>query len=140
MMNLIVRLVAFISLYVKRIGTCAKVGVIIGAGAGLALTLLDIAQGGLMLTAQEAFWIALILAGVMWLVILFLLCVFVRMTLRSIFFPTLINSLLTCIATVFVVRYLHAYHIAWLIGIMVGLLVGALLCRLNALFQKLLNR
>ncbi len=136
-MNLLVRLALFLSKYTKRIGICGNVGLIAGSIAGLILTLLNLVNGGLFLPQQEALFVALILTGFTWLVILFILYFFVRMTLQSTAIPSLVNCLLTCIATVFISSYLNAFSYSWLLGIIIGVLVGMSLCRLNSAFQRI---
>lgn len=136
-MNYIVRFFTFFSRYLNRIGTCGNVGLIAGAIAGLSLTILDISQGTVVLTDQEAIYIALILTGFTWLIVLFILTILVRLTFASIALASLVNCLLVCFATVFLTKAIDNYPLAWLVGIICGILIGMILCRINALFSNL---
>lgn len=138
-MNSIVKIFTFLSTYTKHIGICGNVGLIAGAIAGTLLSLLDFLNGGITLSLEEALYIALILGGFTWLVILFILCILSKLTFSSIALPSLLNCLLCCFATVFIARYLNMYPYAWAIGIVMGILIGMLLCRINGLLKNFTN-
>lgn len=126
--------------FTKRIGLCGNVGLMAGAIAGMFLMMLDIRQGGLIMSTLEAIQVSLLLTLFTWIFILFVLVTLARLTFRSIAIPSLINCLLTCFAVVFIVRELGLYIIAWLIGLLVGTIIGMLLCRINFIFDKLINK
>jgi hypothetical protein len=73
---------------------------------------------------------ALILAGVGWAVVLFVIGVLFRYGVLSIALPSLVTALLTAIATVFLVDLDGLWTVGALLGLVVGLLIGAILCEL----------
>ena len=120
----------------QRLGVCGIVGVIAGSLAGTLLAIADLTQGGLTLTEQEAFYVALILTAFTWIAVLFILFFLVRLTFGSIALPTLLNCLITCFLLVFICLLLDAFTFAWLIGIVIGAIVGSLLCFVNSFLSK----
>lgn len=113
-----------------RIGVCGNAGMIVGIVTGFALTLLDLIEEGLELTAQDALLLWLITAGFGWLMLLFVFVVLVHWTLDSVVLPTVVNSLLVTGLTVLICWVAELFPIAWLVGVLVGLLIGFLLCSL----------
>lgn len=136
-MNTIVKFFTLLAAPLKKVGICGNVGFIAGAIAGLTLTLLDFLKGGLTLSQQDTIYIALILTGFTWLIILFILTILVRLTFSSVALASLFNCLLVCFATVFLTRAINNYPLAWLIGMICGILIGMFLCRINALLSNL---
>jgi|GEM_PF-4740537 len=138
-MSALVKILTALKFLTSRIGVCGNVGLIAGAIAGFFIFMLDFIHDGLGLNNSSAAYLSLILSGLSWLVVLFMLTIFVRLTLASIAFPSLVNCLITCFLTVFLSKWMNAYAFAYLIGIIVGALVGMVLCRLNFLLSKLFN-
>ena len=115
----------------RRLGTCAIVGVMAGALGGYVLSV-PAWFAPYHLNVREALFVTAVATLFAWLFVLFVLCVLVRMPFRTVAPPSLFNCLVTCLLTVFVARALGAYAVAWLLGMVIGALVGWSLCRLNA--------
>lgn len=128
-----------LNIFTKRIGLCGNVGLMAGAISGTFLMLLDIRQGGVTMSTKEAVQVSLMLAATTWLFVQFVLVILARLTFRSVAIPSIVNCLLTCFVVVFLVRALGLYIIAWFIGMIVGIIIGMLLCRINFIFNKLIN-
>lgn len=128
-MNQIYLFIQWFSNIFKKLGICATVGFIAGIITGMAL-LLDYSVTGavITLTYNETWQVALLLAAFCFLVLLFVLFVLCRYTVSSVFLPTLINCLLTCFFTVYLVNKFAAWEWAVFIGMVVGLIIGYLLC------------
>jgi hypothetical protein len=128
-MRAIARLVKWLGAFLRKLGVCGNVGIIIGMLAGTALTLLDLKEGGaLVLSNADAVKVWALLVLVCWLAVLFFFKVFVRWPLASVAVPTLVNAVLVVGLTVYLSRALDAYFWAWLIGLLAGMLIGFLLC------------
>lgn len=122
--------------YTSRLGICGNTGLITGAISGGLLTVLYFRQGmHLLLTETEVLNVSLILTVFCWLVIIFILCMLVRLTFRSVAVPALINTFLVCYVTTFLSNYFHAFEYAWLIGIVVGIMIGTVLCKIASLLN-----
>jgi hypothetical protein len=125
-------IIKFISAFSKvfdELGICATVGFIAGGLAGLVLTFyaMDLTSAP-MLTAKEIWQVGLILAAATAGFLLFYLYVLCRYTFISVFAPVVLNCLLTCVLTVWLVDVTGLWDWAFFVGAIVGLLVGRLLC------------
>jgi hypothetical protein len=115
----------------RRAGTCANAGLIVGAVVGAILTLLDwVHEGKLELSGGEILAIVAMLAAFAWLVLLFVFVGALRLPFVAVALPALVNALLAVVVTVLIAYVLDAFGLTWLIGPLVGLLVGMLLCYL----------
>lgn len=131
MMRWLAGMVAWLARWLGRLGECGVAGVIVGAVAGMLLTLLYWMHGGaLTLTTTELWYAALVLAAFGWIVLIFVLVALVRSTFTSVAIPSLVNALLVAVLTTFISYRAGALEWAWLIGMLVGALVGYLLCTL----------
>lgn len=135
-MKAIFRIFSSLNFLTKQIGVCGNVGLIAGAVSGFILTILDLMYGGLVLTNREAVYVFLLFGMFVWLIILFILCMLIRFTFRSVALPSFLNCFITCFAVVFFIKQLRAYTAAWLIGIVAGIFIGMLLCRISTLFKN----
>ncbi len=112
-------------------GICATVGFLAGAISGVILLLVFSVHGTVItLTYGDTWRVALLLAAFCFIALLWILYVLCRLTLASIFLSTLINCILTCFFTVYLVNKLAAWKWAVFIGMLVGLFIGYLLCLL----------
>jgi hypothetical protein len=140
-MNLLVKFFTSLNILTKRLGLCGNVGLIAGAIAGLILMYYYLLNANVVvLSNEEAAIIALMLTAFTWIINMFFLWILARLSFFSVAVPSFVNCLLTCFAVVFVVRATGTYIVAWLIGIIIGIIIGMLLCRLNFLYQKLINK
>ncbi|MEM8639184.1 MAG: hypothetical protein AAGG51_10265 [Cyanobacteria bacterium P01_G01_bin.54] len=130
-MNIILRSFGVFKPFLKRLGLCGTTGWIVGSLVGILLALLDLVEGGMVISSEEAIYVSLILSIFSWIVIVFFLYVFGGYTLRSIALPTLINCLLTTFALVFIARSLDLFKYAPVLGLALGALIGFLLCQIN---------
>jgi hypothetical protein len=122
-MSAILRLFLILVPAMRRLGVCSIVG-IPAWSAPYVLNGREAAIAAVMLTAFAA------------LVVLFILCIPVRLAFRSVALPALFNCFLTCLLTVFVARALNAYAWSWLLGMVIGASVGGLLCRINYVLHR----
>ncbi|MEK6274343.1 MAG: hypothetical protein AABM30_03310 [Actinomycetota bacterium] len=121
---------------IASFGICAAAGAIDGILTGFVFGLFRTAMAHHARPADKLLLAALILGGAGWLVVLFVVGVAHRYGIRAIALPALFTSLLTSIATVFIVNA-HLQAVGALVGLVVGLLVGSLLC---ALCERLASR
>jgi hypothetical protein len=128
-MNWIVKFISAISKVFDALGICATVGFIAGGLSGLVLTIyaMDLTSAP-TLTAREIWQVGLVLAAATAGLLLFYLYVLCRYTLSSVFMPVVLNCLLTCLLTVWLVDVTGLWDWAFFVGTVVGLLVGRLLC------------
>lgn len=140
-MNLLVKFFTSLNILTKRLGLCGNVGLIAGGIAGLILMYYYLLNANVVvLTNKEAAIIALMITAFTWIINMFFLWILARLSFFSVAVPSFVNCLLTCFAVVFVVRLTGTYIIAWLVGIVLGIIIGMLLCRINFLYQKLINK
>jgi hypothetical protein len=113
----------------NNLGICTTVGFMAGVITGFLLFCYWLTNPTPAPLTPEEFWIG---AGMLWLfcfiTILFILVVFCRFTLASVFFQTLLNTLLSSILTTYVVTKWGLWEWAFLVGLVIGLVVGRLLC------------
>ena len=113
----------------NKLGICTTVGFIAGAITGFLLFCYWMNDPATPVVTTGEFWK---IAGMLWLfsflTILFILVVFCRYTIASVFFQTLLNTLLSSVLTTFVVIKLDLMKWAFWVGIFIGLVIGRLLC------------
>jgi hypothetical protein len=128
-MKAIAKLAAAIGRLFEALGICATIGFIAGALAGMALTLfaMDLVPPPVLGT-QDVVQAGLVLGMASAGLLVFYLCVLCRYTFISVFVPVVVNCLLTCILTVWLVNVTGLWGFAVFIGMIVGLLVGRLMC------------
>jgi hypothetical protein len=129
-------LLGWLSAFLARLGVCGNAGVAVGVMTGFVITVLDLTEEALALTALEALqlWLLLWLFG--WLALLLIFTLFVRWSARSVAGPALVNSMLVTGLTVLVVWLTGLYWLAVVIGFLIGLLIGFLLCQLYSLVVR----
>ena len=91
---------------------------------------------GLAPSDQEAVYMSLIVTAFTWFSVIFILCLLVRLSFRSVALATLPNCLLTCFLLVFICKWLSVFTFAWIIGMLIGVVVGRVLCFLHYVFSK----
>jgi len=109
---------------------CMAAGGIVGTIAGLVYGLVRDEFTDAPRPARKLLIGGLILAGVGWAVVLFVVGVLFRYGVFAIALPSLVTALLTAIATVFLVDLRGVSTVGALVGLLVGLLIGAILCEL----------
>ncbi|MDZ7968764.1 MAG: hypothetical protein RM368_28065 [Nostoc sp. DedSLP03] len=136
-MNLLLRSLTVFSNRFRQFGICATVGFVAGNIAGFFLLLLFLAQGGtaLILTSNQALQTVLILTLFDVIVLIFFLVALSRYKFSSVLLPTIINCLLTCSVTTFLVSSLSLWLWSIIVGMLVGLIIGRLLCLLSCRLQ-----
>lgn len=128
-------MIKYLTKQISSLSLCARVGLLVGAITGLAISLLDFFKGGIVLSNEDALYIALAMAFFSWLFLLFFMGIVFRYSFKFFTIPSLINSLIISFVTTFLTKYLDSYPLAWLIGMLLGILIGTLLCRINAMFN-----
>ncbi len=123
------------SLPIWRRSLCAVSGAIAGGLAGTVMGLVQ-ADKSFTLTAAEAFRVGLLLGAAGWVVLLIVIGLWFHYGLAQVAWPALVNTMITCILTVFVCRALHIPYLDTIIGVLIGTLVGYLLCLLCGRFIK----
>lgn len=128
-MNILLSIFKPLEKALKKLGICATVGFLAGAITGIILFCYSISNPVIpLITTMEFIWIASMIWLFVFLVILFMLVVFCRFTLGSIFFQVLVNTVLSSFFTTFLVFKLNAWVVAFFIGAIIGLLFGKLFC------------
>jgi hypothetical protein len=136
MLRFIVRIFTLLSPLLQRLGVCATAGFIAGSFAGFILWSYAFFNSPPVLTTPELIKLALVLAFSAGLLLLFTFVVLGNMPFLSIWYSTLMNSLLTCFFTLFIVYKFDLWIIAWLVGMIVGIWIGLLLCYFNNLLKN----
>ena len=128
-MKSIAKLMSAIGKIFDALGVCATIGFITGGLSGLVLTIysMDLTPAP-VLTVKEILQVGLLLAAATAGLLLFYLYVLCRYTFISVFMPVVLNCLLTCLITVWLVDVTRLWGWAFFVGVVVGLLVGRLLC------------
>ncbi len=127
---------ALVARLLASMSVCAAAGAIDGILTGFIFGLVRDEFSGQPRPVGKLLLGALILAGVGWLVILFVIGILYRYGVWAIALQSLITALITSIATVFVVNA-HLQAVGALIGLLIGLIVGSLLCLLcERLFRR----
>lgn len=116
----------------RAVGACAMVGVMVGLISGGSLSLLDYVENGIAPTPRELFYLALILAGFSWVIMLFILSILSRLKLSDVWAPALWNAVLVTFATAYLAEQLGQFGLAWVLGVIVGLFFGYVLCTVFA--------
>jgi hypothetical protein len=120
----------FIGAVFSRLSICSLVGVIAGSFAGFAFAIFEKDHPGLSLSTQQLFAIGLLLGVTGFLLVLYFVGLLLRYGIGPIFWPALVNSLLTALLTVFFAYWLKMPALYAVAGLLIGVVVGALLCRL----------
>jgi hypothetical protein len=120
---------ALLARLLTSVSVCAAAGAIDGILTGLVFGLFRDEFAGQARPAGKLLLGALILAGVGWLVVLFVIGVLYRYGVFAIAAQSLVTALITSIATVFAVNA-HLQAVGALVGLIIGLVVGTLLCLL----------
>jgi hypothetical protein len=128
-----------VSRRLAMLGLCANSGMIAGLVSGGVLSIVDYAHHVYAHpftapTPRELLFIALMLAGLCWLCLIFALVVLGRLQLGSVALPALFTTALVVGLTVWLTRSLSLWAWSWLLGLVVGLLVGFALCLASRLF------
>jgi hypothetical protein len=96
--------------------------------AGLLFGLLQSEPTAPSIKSGDLPWIALILAGLGLVAVLMILGVWLRYDIASMFWPAVVNALLTSFLTVYTNAAVDVPEIAAPIGLAVGIVVGTILC------------
>jgi hypothetical protein len=122
-----------------QLGLCANSGMIAGFVTGLILSIVSYAH--LVLSHPfapprpgELALIALMLAALGWLCLIFALVLLGRLQFRSVALPALFTTALVVALTVWLTASLSAWAWSWLLGLVVGLVVGFALCLASRFF------
>lgn len=119
------------------LGVCGNAGLIVGSLAGAVIAFAGWGEPEEL--APEAWELAAIfglLVAFGWLALLVIFVGFLRMAVRSVALPTLVNVVLVVGVTLLVAWLLEAYDYAWLFGPVIGALVGLALCHLSRLLGR----
>lgn len=127
-MNLISKMFGPLERALNKLGICSTVGLMAGGITGFFLFCHYLNYPVPVFTDSELLKVAAMLWLFCFLVILFILFVFCRFKLGSVFIQTLINTLLSSFATTYIVNLTGAWLWAFFIGILIGLIIGRLLC------------
>ncbi len=138
-MHALAMLVRAVSGRLRVLGLCANSGMIVGLIAGGILSIVYYAHEVLSHpftapTPGELLFIALMLAGLCWLFLMFALVVLGRLQFRSVALPALFTTAVVVGLTVWLAESLSLQTWSWLLGLVVGLLVGFALCLASRLF------
>ena len=107
---------------------CARPGAVVGALTGFICTLALL--GEMLPTGKKNLFIMGILCGVLGFVfVLMIYGIWLRYGVATIFWPALLNSLITSLLTVWVNNLLKVASMAGWVGLLIGLLIGWILCR-----------
>lgn len=130
MMPLIRGMIAITRPLTVRLTPCELNGMLIGALAGFLFCVVWL-MGEAFTPVAYPLWlyIALALALFCWVALFALLCGPLRYAPSSVAGPLLINSLLTCVLTIYLCNLSEQPYLFFLIGMLVGLVIGRLLCR-----------
>ncbi|HTD97997.1 MAG TPA: hypothetical protein VK668_01870 [Mucilaginibacter sp.] len=128
-MNILVSMVKPFEKAFNKLGICSTVGFIAGAITGFVLLCYSVNNPVIPVwTSQELLKIAAMIWLLVFLIILFMLVVFCRFTFASVFFQTLVNTLVCSFITTYLVVKVNGWVVAFFIGAIVGLLIGKLFC------------
>ena len=119
----------FVALFGK-LPFCSLPGAVAGALVGLACAGYELDNPGLVLVVHQLIVTGLLLGFVGLLLVLFLFGVLLRYGVVRIFWPALVNALLTGVLTVFACHALGIPGAFGWLGLLIGIVVGAVLCRL----------
>jgi len=138
-MDAFARLFMEVSRRLRALGLCANSGMIAGLVTGGILSIVHYAHAahGHPFTAptpRELLYIALMLAGLCWLCLMFALVVLGRLQFRSVALPALFTTAVVVGLTVWLTESLSLWRWSWLLGLVVGLMVGFALCLASRLF------
>jgi hypothetical protein len=138
-MHALALLVTAMSSRLKVLGLCANAGMIVGFVTGGILSIVHYAHEAYSHpftapTPEELLLIALMLAGLCWLCLIFALVALGRLQFGSVALPALFTTALVVALTVWLTESLSLQAWAWLLGLVVGLLVGFALCLASRLF------
>jgi hypothetical protein len=114
--------------WLSRQGICALCGSIAGSFTGFVFGLAHAASPMFDPTVKQAVIVGMALGLLAWVGILFFIGVLADYGVWQIFWQTFVNSELTSIITVLVIRAVHAKSAGMLIGWVIGFLVGRALC------------
>lgn len=113
----------------NKLGICSSVGFMAGGITGFVLFCFYLNNSTIpIITIQDLLRISAMLWIFVFLVILFILVVFCRFTIGSVFFQTLVNTLFSSFLTTFLVNAVKGWQWAFFIGALLGLLIGRLFC------------
>jgi hypothetical protein len=121
--------------WIAELGVCGNSGLILGSIVGGVLGLIGLHHENhhdLSLAPGELIALWIILGAFAWLALLFILVALLRMRLRGVLAPTLVNAALVALLVIGLAQLLGAYQLGWLLGPLLGALVGSILCRLNS--------
>lgn len=128
-MNILVSMVKPFEKVFNKLGICSTVGFMAGAITGFILLCYSINNPVIPVwTMQQFMRIAVTIWLFVFLMILFILVVFCRFTIGSVFFQTLVNTLVCSFITSYLVVKINGWVLAFFIGAIVGLLIGKLFC------------
>lgn len=115
----------------QRLSTCELNGMLIGVLAGVLFALVWLG-GGNTTSLSYPLWlyIALVLAIFSWLLLLIMLCWFLRYEAGPLIIPLFFNALITCIFTIYLCNLIAEPLVFFLVGLFIGFWIGRLLCRL----------
>lgn len=119
-----------------RMPFCSVAGAFIGATTGFVLSMFQTAEPVVRLTLPQVVQFGLILALASFLFLLLVFGLLLRYRISAIFWPGLVNAVLTSLLTVAIANAVHRSFLTCWIGIIVGIIVGWILCRLCPTFEK----
>src|SRR6202000_1151077 len=116
-MQFIAKLLKPLVLLLNKLGICSLVGFMAGAITGFLLMCWSLNNPVIpVFTTAEQWQAALLLWLFSFLVIPIILVLFCRYTIASIFWQTLVNTLLSSVLTFFVVYHTNGWIVAFFIG------------------------
>jgi hypothetical protein len=110
-----------------KLSFCALIGAIVGAIVGFLTGLLQVEHVA-PLTLAEVLQVGFVLGLVGWIFVLVVVGMWLHYGTSVVFWPALLNALITGLLTVWINNIIRNQVLAALIGLFVGLLVGTLLC------------
>jgi MFS family permease len=116
------------------LGACGNAGLIVGSLVGAVVAFASWAEPeDLSPNVWELVALFGLLSAFAWFALLVILVGLLRMSLRSVALPTLVNTLLVVGLTLIVAWAFEAYDYAWAFGPVIGALIGLALCYLARL-------
>lgn len=121
-------LFAVIGIPFARLPFCSLPGAVAGSFAGFLVTIFETEMPNTTLTPQQLAVMGVLFGAAGWLLILVLFGLILRYGVASIFWPSLVNALITALLTVFASSWLHVPAANGLTGLLIGIGLGAVLC------------
>jgi len=103
-------------------------GALVGSFAGFIMTLFQLENPTMVLSASQLLIIALLIAGTGLLLVLLLYGGLLKYGVAAIFPAAAANAIITSILVVFITWWMQSPTSASVIGLLIGVFVGAILC------------